>query len=89
MEHLSIPLPFKFKEHCGGGEKREGKNKRTGILGFYNCEETPGPRQTFYKGKHFIGAHSQFQRFRPLLSWREAWHYRGRHGVGGAGNATS
>ena len=35
-----------------------------------------------YKGKHFIGAGLQFQRFSPLSSWQEAWQCAGRHGAG-------
>ena len=37
-----------------------------------------------YKGKHLVGAGLQFQRFRPLSSWWEAWQHAGRHGARGA-----
>ena len=35
-----------------------------------------------YKGKHFIEAGLQIQRFSPLSSWWEAWEHAGRHGAG-------
>ena len=34
------------------------------------------------KGKHLTGASLQFQRFRPVSSWQEAWQRAGRHGAG-------
>ena len=34
-----------------------------------------------YKGKHLIGAGLQFQRYRPLSSWQEAWQQAGKHGA--------
>ena len=33
-----------------------------------------------YKEKHLIGADLQFQRFSPLMLWREAWQHAGRKG---------
>lgn len=36
----------------------------------------------FYKGKHLVGACLQFQKFRPLSSWEEAWQQAGRHSAG-------
>ena len=35
-----------------------------------------------HKGKCLIGPGLQFQRFRPLLSWQEAWQHAGQHGAG-------
>jgi len=37
---------------------------------------------TLYKGKHLIGAGLQFERFRSLLSWMEAWWPVGRYVAG-------
>ena len=42
-----------------------------------------------YKGKHLIEAGFQFQRFRSLSPWWEAWQCAGKHGVGGAESSTS
>jgi len=35
-----------------------------------------------YKGKHFIEAGLQIQRFNPISPGQEAWWHTGRHGVG-------
>ena len=36
-----------------------------------------------HKRKHLFGAGLPVQRDNPLLLWREAWQYTGRHGTGG------
>jgi len=43
-----------------------------------------------YKGKHWVGAGLQFQRFSPLLPWQGAWRHAGSCGAGeGAESSTS
>lgn len=37
-----------------------------------------------YKGRHFIAAGLQLQKFSPLTLWQKAWQHVGRHGAGGA-----
>ena len=60
------------------------------VLGCYCCKEIPWPRQLLYKGKHWIGAGLQDQKFNLLLSsWPEVGQYAGRHDAEGAENCTS
>jgi hypothetical protein len=58
-----------------------GDERKEGYLGFYCCEETSFPRNS-YKGKHLIGSGLEFQRFSPLSLWWEAWQCPGRCDAG-------
>ena len=57
-------------------------------LGFI-AVKSPHDHGNSYKGKHFIGADLQVQRFSPLSSWWETRQHPGRHGAGGAESSTS